>query len=130
MLSSWTKAVKSNFTPKGLKLMLTVGKPVEPETTGKGNSPPARKVAFWPLTAIRFGSARISSTSRACRAWIATPKLISLRNRKRFKGLVILRVGGVAVTEVAVVFPTVVVVAELVWMEVPPNCPVLRVPVV
>jgi len=39
-------------------------------------------------------------------------------------------VGEVAETEVEVVDPVVVVVAELVLIEAPQNCPVLRVPVV
>src|SRR5260370_37014769 len=102
-----------------------VGKPVEEETIGNGNSPPARKVAFWPLIAIRSGSARTSSTSRSCNAWMATPKLISLRNRKRFRGLARLSGGGEAETEVEVGVPTVGVAAELVQTVVPPNCSVL-----
>src|ERR1700720_1656692 len=106
------------------------GAPVEDWATGNGNSPPARKVAFWPLIAIRLGSAKISATLRDCSAWITIPRLMSLLNKKRFKGFVILSVGGVAETEVGVVAPTLVVGAELVLTVAPPNCPVVRLPVV
>ena len=54
--------VKVNWTPKGLNWTVTTGE-VEPPVevvvkTGKGNDPPARKLASLPSSAIKLGSAR------------------------------------------------------------------------
>ena len=43
-------------------------------TTGKGNSPPARKLASLPLTATRLGSARICSRFCVLRASMTAPR--------------------------------------------------------
>src|ERR1700674_5850229 len=120
--------VNLSLTPNSLNEMLTAVKPWPGWTMGKGNSPPARKLAFLPFTAIKFGSARICNRFFCCSAWITSPKLMSLRKRKRFKGLVRLMVGDVLDVEVVVVPPAVVVLADVVEMVLPPNCPVLRVP--
>ncbi|MCY1449324.1 hypothetical protein D9M71_660540 [compost metagenome] len=61
--------VNCNDTPNGLystpiKSLLT--------GTGTGISPPARKFAVWPLTAVMFGSARISSRPLLCNASSST----------------------------------------------------------
>src|SRR5580692_2360051 len=122
--------VNLNLTPNSLKEMLTAVKPCPGWTMGKGNSPPARKLASLPFTAIRFGSARICNRFFCCNACTTIPKLISLRNRKRFKGLVRLIVGGVGAVEVVVALPLVWVVVEVVEIVDPPYCPVVRVPVV
>src|ERR1700722_18272613 len=106
--------VNLSLTPNSLNEMLTAVKPWPGCTIGNGNSPPARKLASLPFTAIKFGSARICNRFFCCSAWITTPKLMSLRNRKRFKGLVKLIVGGVAEVEVVVVPAAVVVEAEVV----------------
>src|SRR5580693_6324829 len=119
--------VNLNLTPNSLKEMLTAVKPCPGWTMGKGNSPPARKLASLPFTAIKFGSARICNRFFCCSAWTTTPKLMSLRKRNRFKGLFRLMVGGMDDVEVVVVPLEVLVVAELVEMVLPPNCPVLRV---
>ena len=49
---------------------------------GKGNSPPARKLASLPDSVIRLGSARISSTFCSCRALIVAARLMSGRKMK------------------------------------------------
>ena len=54
---------------------------------GERNWPPARKLASLPLTAIRLGSARICSRFLFCSASITAPKLMSGRNRNRFRTL-------------------------------------------
>jgi hypothetical protein len=55
---------------------------------------------------------------------------MSLRNRKRFKAFEILMVGGEAAFEVVDVLHVVVVVVVVVLTPTPPNCPVVRDPVV
>src|SRR5580693_6354299 len=112
--------VNLNLTPNSLKEMLTAVKPCPGWTMGKGNSPPARKLASLPFTAIKFGSARICKRFFCCSASTTTPKLMSLRNRKRFNGFVRLMVGGVAEVEVVVVPPAVVVLADVVETVDPP----------
>ncbi len=57
---------KARRTPNSLNWVLDDPPPPRrpgptPEKDGTGNSPPARKLAWWPLRAIRFGSARIFS---------------------------------------------------------------------
>src|ERR1700691_1265535 len=47
--------------------------------TGYGNSPPARKVASLPDSVIRFGSARICSTSSVCRSCMVAARFRSGR---------------------------------------------------
>src|SRR5579863_6971045 len=122
--------VNLNLTPNSLNEMLTAVKPWPGWTMGKGNSPPARKLASLPFTAIKFGSARICKRFFCCSAWTTTPKLMSLRNRKRFNGLERLMVGGVGAVEVVVALPLVWVVVEVVEIVDPPYCPVVKVPVV
>src|SRR5579863_6729157 len=97
---------------------------------GNGNWPPARKLASFPFTAMRLGSARICNRLFCCSASTTRPKSMSLRKRNRFRALVILTVGGVGAVDVVVVPAVVVVVVELVEIDCPPNCPVLTVPVV
>ena len=46
----------------------------EPCAIGTGNSPPARKLASLPLSATRFGSARLWNSPRFCSALITTPR--------------------------------------------------------
>src|SRR6185503_9551469 len=61
--------VQSSETPNFLNSTVIVG--VEPAVDaaapaiGTGNSPPARKLAGWPLVAVRFGSAR-TVTNPSC----------------------------------------------------------------
>src|SRR5207245_10968706 len=62
---------------------------------GKGNSPPARKLASLPLTAIKLGSARIWSRFLAWSALITAPILRSVRGIKTFRKSLMLTVGAV-----------------------------------
>src|ERR1700691_1295766 len=103
--------VNLNLTPNSLNEMLTAVEPCPGWTMGKGNSPPARKLASLPFTAIKFGSARISRRFFCCSACTTTPKSISLRNKKRFNGVVRLMVGGGGAVAVVVALP-------LVWVGV------------
>src|ERR1039458_308746 len=52
--------------------------------TGKGNSPPLRKLAGLPLVVSRFGSARISANCRVTNILMVAPRLRSDRKRKMF----------------------------------------------
>src|SRR5271155_2423291 len=123
--------VNLNLTPNSLNEMLTAVKPCPGWTMGKGNSPPARKLASLPFTAIKFGSARICKRFFCCNAWTTTPKLMSLRNKKRFKGFVRLMVGGVgAVVVVLTPLGAVCVLLDFDEPVLPPYCPVVKVPVV
>src|SRR6202022_1549868 len=90
-----------------------------------GNSPPARKLASLPLTAIRLGSARICNRFFCCGALITPPRVFPLRARKRCREAETVTVGGVVVVVVVVVLPgPVVVVCAVLWTCSPPNCPV------
>ena len=84
-----TVGVKSSFTPNGLNCTVITGAVAPPVgvvvMVGKGNDPPARKLASLPSCAIRFGSARICSRLRSCSALMVAPKLMSGRNANRFK---------------------------------------------
>src|SRR5918993_1593363 len=51
--------LKFRRTPYSFHTMATATRSPFGETTGTGNSPPARKLACWPSIAIRFGSARL-----------------------------------------------------------------------
>ena len=63
--SSSTVGVNSSRTPNFLYSMVMVAAPPTPLWgTGMGNSPPARKVASWPLVVTRLGSA--STRPRFC----------------------------------------------------------------
>src|SRR5712692_6850259 len=84
-LSLLMVGVKSNFTPKGRNVMVTAPTAAPPCTTGKGNSPPERKLAFCPFKAKRLGSARICSTDFVSRSLMEAPTLMSGRKTKRFK---------------------------------------------
>ncbi len=63
--SSATVGAKFSLTPNSLNCIVTTGGIAPPvpvlDTTGTGNSPPAKKLASLPSRTIRFGSARISS---------------------------------------------------------------------
>jgi hypothetical protein len=71
-----TVGTKTSFTPYCLKVMVT-----SPFCwpTGMGNSPPARKLADWPLMAVRFGSARMRAMF-SCTSALITP--LKLRPRQ------------------------------------------------
>ncbi len=62
---SSTVGVTFSFTPKVRNSMVT---PLLPLGTGKGNSPPARKLASCPDIAVRFGRARVWTAPRCSRA--------------------------------------------------------------
>ena len=49
---------------------------VGPAGIGTGNSPPTRKLAFWPLITVRFGSARMR-TSPSCASASSVPATFS-----------------------------------------------------
>src|SRR5207245_6479497 len=97
---------------------------------GKVNSPPARKLASLPLTAIKLGSDRIWSRFLAWSALITAPILRSVRVIKTFRKSLMLTVGAVGVVVVVVEPPLVVVVVAVLWMATDPNCPVWIVPIV
>src|SRR5471032_1197719 len=101
--------------------MVTALKPCPGCTMGYGNSPPARKLASLPLTAIRFGSARICARFFCCRALITAPILMSVRAIKRLRKSEMVVVGGVAVVVVVLVVPFVVVVVAVLWIWTVPN---------
>src|SRR5438552_10220766 len=109
--------VNFSFTPNSLNEIVTAVKPCPGWTMGKGNSPPARKLASLPLTAIRLGSARICSRFFAWRALITTPRLRSVRVTNKFRKSVMVVVGGVAVVVVVDVVPLVVVVVAVLWID-------------
>src|ERR1700757_42566 len=115
--------VNLNFTPNSLNWMVTALKPWLGCTMGKGNSPPARKLASLPLTAIRLGSARIWSRFLAWSALITTPILRSVRVIKTFRTSLMLTVGAVGGVVVVVEPPLVVVVVAVLWMATDPNFP-------
>src|SRR6201981_4238585 len=97
---------------------------------GKGNSPPARKLASLPLTAIKLGSARIWSRFLPWSALITAPILRSVRVIKTFRKSLMLTVGAVGVVVVVVEPPLVVVVVAVLWMATDPKCPVWVGPIV
>ena len=69
--------------------MVTTGAALEEPfacTTGNGNSPPERKFAFWPLTVVIVGSARIWSTCLLCRSWMVAPRLSFQLYNMKFSG--------------------------------------------
>ncbi len=72
-----TTGVNARFTPNGLNVTLIW--PLSP-ATGTGNSPPARKFAVSPETAVKVGSARVLSmlvSSSACSvACTVSPPLV------------------------------------------------------
>src|SRR5256885_14276993 len=110
--------------------MLTAVKPAPGCTMGKGTSPPARKLASLPFTAIRFGSARICSRFFCCKACTTAPRFRSVRNKNRFSGLLRLIIGLVVVLDVVEPPAFEVVLVELVEVVNPPDCPVVEVPIV
>ena len=61
--------------------------PVVPCKIGNGNSPPARKLASFPDSVIKFGSARICSTLFCSSAWMVAAKSMSGRKMKRLSRL-------------------------------------------
>src|SRR6266851_5760764 len=63
--------------------------PPEPCTTGYGNCPPARKLACFPDSVRRFGSARISRTFFSCSALMKTSRLMSGRKIATFNNSLI-----------------------------------------
>src|ERR1035438_3435402 len=66
--------------------METTGTPPVLEVTlGKGNSPPARKLACLPFSASTFGSARIWRRPFTSSAWIVAPRFKSERKKKRLR---------------------------------------------
>ena len=67
-----TVGVKARLTPNCLNSMVIVLAPIALScATGIGNSPPARKLAVSPESAIRFGSARVRTRpwSQGRREW-------------------------------------------------------------
>ena len=71
-----TVGTNTSFTPYCLNLIVT-----SPFCcpTGMGNSPPARKLAGWPLIAVRFGSARMRARFSCTSAEITPSKLPPLQ---------------------------------------------------
>src|SRR3954447_15006069 len=59
--------------------------PLPPCAIGIGNSPPARKLASLPLSATRFGSARLWKSPFVCNALMTAPRSYLLLNRKTFR---------------------------------------------
>ena len=72
-------------------------------TTGKGNSPPARKLASLPVWVSRLGSARICSRFFCFKALITAPKWMSGRNMNMFNRSLMVR----SITKLSVAGPTV-----------------------
>src|SRR5713101_10091990 len=97
---------------------------------GKGNSPPARKLASLPFTAIRLGSANICNRFFCCKALMTAPRLISVRVTKKLRKSETLTVGAVGVVVVVVLPPLVVVVGAERLIVTEPNCPVWLVAMV
>src|SRR5581483_697840 len=109
--------------------MVTLTNPCPGCTTGNGNSPPARKLASLPLTAIKFGSARICNRFFCCNARTIAPKLMSGRNRKMLSASVKLTVGLFEPVLVVLAEPDELVVEDPGPDSVkPPNCPAVVVP--
>src|SRR5258708_12923022 len=77
-------------------------------TTGKGNSPHGRKLGSLPLTAIRFGSAKICKRFFCCKARMTAPIGTSVRVMNKLRKSEMLAVGTVGVTVVTLtpVVPT------------------------
>src|SRR3954462_7674554 len=57
----------------------------EPWAIGIGISPPARKLASLPLSATRFGSARVWNRPRVWRSRTAAPRSYFWLKRKKFR---------------------------------------------
>ena len=70
VLPSTTVGVKLSSTPKGLYSMLIWPLLL---VSGIGYSPPARNLASWPDSAVRFGSARVRTTPLDSSASSSTP---------------------------------------------------------
>ena len=75
--SPLTVGVKFRRMPNSLNmtLMADVARRC-PARSGIGNSPPARKLASLPLSATRFGSARLWNNPRVCSALMTAPRLL------------------------------------------------------
>ena len=73
-----------NFSLTPYSSYITVTAPVDAPacTTGMGNEPPERKFASCPSVVSRFGSASISARFLFSYAWMAAPRLRSLRKRR------------------------------------------------
>src|SRR3954470_12755306 len=83
-----TCGVKASRIPNSLNWTLIVVLEPEPCATGIGNSPPARNVASLPLSATRFGSARLWNRPFVDSARIRTPRsYFSLRTNRFRKSL-------------------------------------------
>src|SRR5260370_26554866 len=105
------RGVSFGRPPNAWKLIVTVETPTALGCAmGKGNSPPARKLACLPFTAIRLGSARICRRFLCCRALTTAPRLMSVRATKILRKSLMFTVGGVEVVVVVVELPLVVVV--------------------
>ena len=76
--------VKVRRTPNSLNWIVTELRSPPPCTTGYGYSPPARKLASLPFSAIRFGSARLWKSPLFCSALMTPPTLFFASNRNRF----------------------------------------------
>ena len=77
--------MKLRRTPNSLNWIDTADPFCEPCTTGIGNSPPARKLASLPLSATRFGSARLWKMPRCCIARITVPRSYFSLSRNRLR---------------------------------------------
>ena len=92
-----TVGVKFRRTPNSLYWTVIATLPPEPCAIGIGTSPPARKLASLPLSATRFGSARLWNRPLSCSAF-TTPAMPFLRVEEE-------QVEEIAEDELAVVVP-------------------------
>ena len=84
MRSPCTTGTKFRRTPNSLNCTV-IALPPPGCVTGIGNSPPARKLASLPLSATRFGSARLWNRPRVCSARITVPRSFFVLKRNRFR---------------------------------------------
>src|SRR5713226_3380907 len=103
--------------------------PAELCKIGKGNSPPARKLASLPDSVNTFGSAKIWSRFFACNALITAPRWILGLNRKIFKTSVIV-CSVVNCSLVTGCGPLTGKVSVIFGLDIPPNWPVVMLPMV
>src|ERR1035441_10940993 len=84
--------MKSTETPYGRNWIDITGAlpaPLPGWTMGNGNSPPERNWAFWPLTVVIVGSARICRICLFWRSWMVAPRFNLALYSMKFSGLVV-----------------------------------------
>ena len=83
--SPFTCGVKFRRMPNSFHMIVTATPAPPGCATGIGISPPARKLASLPLSATRFGSARLWNRPRVCSALTTAPRSFLKSQMKKFR---------------------------------------------